>query len=446
MKTAARLIATLLALATCPLTARIISPDGSAYLSVSAHPVLRADYAAGNLFDQYLTVNQDPGDDNDSGRAWASDFDLTTAVVEFELAQSHSVEGFAYSQRQYLINDANDKFTAVDIWVSETTAYSATAYSATAAPADAPRFSNIPLRTDATDQFLLYRLPEAIEGRYFRFAFKRPFNSEGVAGGTELRLVTDLPTIATPADPAIISPDGSLYTHVVASAELNGNYSADKLFDQNLLPGDDPGSNSDAGRAWAIQSGQEVGTLSFQLDQPYLVSSLVYSQRQFQVYNFNDKVRTLEIWASGSSPLTSEPDRAPDATLTLNEELTDRFIDYPLPNTLRGRYFFLKFHAAPGDGIIGGTELRLAGSPAAEAAPLAITSLVRGATALDLELTVPAPGNFLLQYSHTLAPDSWQPVENGRFQAEFPHIHLRDREPGNLQPADGKVFYRVIAN
>ncbi|MDP0491393.1 MAG: discoidin domain-containing protein [Verrucomicrobiota bacterium JB023] len=437
MKENILLLATTFALLSPSLTARIISPDGSAYTSISANYELRSGYEAENLFDQYLLAGQDAGDGNDAGRAWAGNETSPSAVIEFELDAVHDVDAIVYAQRQYLSYVENDKFAAVDIWASETTAFSSTT-----APSQAAQVTNLSLRTDLTDKFQLYRLPTTIRGKYFRLEFKRALNATGIAGGTELRLVENL----TSASSEIISPDGSLYTSVQANSELNGNYVASNLFDQNLNPGDDPGSNSDAGRAWAIGSGS-TATLSFQLDRVYQVESLLYSQRQYNASNSSDKARRVEIWTDTSSPLTTQPNRLPDATLSLDPFSSDLFLEYALPTSLNGRYFFLKFYSY-GGGLMGGTELRFFGSSGEGDAQPRIMGLRRDSANnhLDLSLKVPAPASYKLQYATDLSANNWTDLPNGSFVAEFADIDFRDTHAATVAPADGKAFYRVIEN
>ncbi|MGJ8725952.1 MAG: hypothetical protein ACSHYB_15465 [Roseibacillus sp.] len=431
MKNTHTLLIAFFALSVSFATARIISPDGSGYTSVSAHPVFSSAYSASNLFDQFLTINEDPGSGSDSGRAWASANSATSAVVEFELDSVQDVAAFAYAQRQFGSGNSTDKFGSVNIWVSETTPFSSFT-----APATGPQVSNLSLSTNITDTFKLYALPSIQRGRYFRFEFTNPITATGIPGGTELRLVSELSQVSTNG---IISPTGTLYTNVQANSSVNGNYTPDNLFDQTLAVGDDPGNGSDSGRSWAIGS-TSVGTVSFQLDRVYDVGALIYAQRQFNDSDQNDKADTVEIWSSDSAPITAEPARSADASLTLNVNVTDTFLSYPFSAPISGRYFFLKF-ATSGFGLIGGSELRLAPSVVSVSPPV-ITNLVKRDFAVDLTMEIP-PGSFKLQYSYDLLPNSWSDVPGGTFGSELTTIDFRDTHAGNVYPTNGKVFYRL---
>ncbi|MDQ8192642.1 hypothetical protein QEH58_20270 [Roseibacillus persicicus] len=432
------LLATL-ALSSSLLPARIISPDGSAYTNVTANSSLRAEYDVANLFDQYLTINQDPGSGIDAGRAWATEAAVTTPIVSFELDNVYDVDALAYAQRQYQSYSANDKCVSVDIWVSETTPFSATS-----PPSSAPQISNLTLETGETDLYKLYRFPSSVRGRYFLCKFSRSANAGGIGGGTELRLVTDLPAEVSGTS-AVISPDGSLYSNVQASSILNANYTADNLFDQELAIGASATNGSDSGLAWAIaDSDGEEGSVSFELDQVYQIDSLLYAQRQFSFYNFNDKARTLEIWSSRNAPITEQPDRSADQTLTLDEASTDFYLEYTLNSPIAGRYFFLRFTNPSASGHFGGAELRLAGFPTTGSFEPQITSLQKEDSFIDLELKVPAQGRYKVQYSYDLSNSSWLDLPDSEIEAEFPIINLRDTQLNNLNPNDGKVFYRIM--
>ncbi|MDP0491729.1 MAG: hypothetical protein Q7Q71_11830 [Verrucomicrobiota bacterium JB023] len=434
-----RTLLTALAFATQLLPGRIISPDGSAYTNVTANSVLRSEYDVENLFDQYLTVNQDPGSGNDSGRAWATNASVSTPIVSFELDAVYDVDALAYAQRQYLDYNENDKCTSVNIWVSETTPFSSAS-----APATTPQVSNLLLQTDVTDLFKLYRFPSSVRGRYFLLEFNRGPSAGGIGGGTELRLVTSLPDEVS-GTPEVISPDGSLYTNLQANSSLNAQYGVENLFDQELTVGDDATSGtSDSGSAWAIaESDGEEGWVSFELDRSYQITALHYAQRQFSFYNFDDKARTLEIWSSSNVPITEQPSRAADRTLTLNENSTDLYLEYTLDSPITGRYFFLRFSTPNPDGHLGGAELRLVGYPAALVGAPRISSVHKGDDAIDLELDVPYPGLYRVQFTHDLSSPSWTDLHDDDVEAQFPIINLQDTLSDNLNPVGGKVFYRI---
>ncbi|BDS07179.1 hypothetical protein NT6N_22190 [Oceaniferula spumae] len=166
----------------------------------------------------------------------------------------------------------------------------------------------------------------------------------------------------------IISPDGSLYTSVTGSPGVNPNFTVDKLFDQTIAIGGDPGSGADEGRSWAAANGTAPNgpRLEFELDKSYTITNLVYAQRQFNTNQNRDKNTTARIWASTTTPFTSlnTPAGPADATVSLNfTTASDIFTDYKLATPIDGRYFYIEFDEAPNSGnndVTGGAELRLA--------------------------------------------------------------------------------------
>ncbi|BDS06567.1 hypothetical protein NT6N_16070 [Oceaniferula spumae] len=186
-------------------------------------------------------------------------------------------------------------------------------------------------------------------------------------------------SLIMPATAAIISQDGSLYTSVSGSpGAAGGDFGADNLFDQNLNIGDDPGSDADSGRSWAANATNPV--VEFELDQVYIITDLVYGQRQFGNNQDRDKHTTANIWASETTAFTLTPPAGPaDASIALNFTTAgDTFTNYNLSAPITGRYFYIQFIEAPNSGNTdptGGSELRFQGDAVPEPSSALLASL-----------------------------------------------------------------------
>ncbi|BDS07106.1 hypothetical protein NT6N_21460 [Oceaniferula spumae] len=185
---------------------------------------------------------------------------------------------------------------------------------------------------------------------------------------------------ATTANAAIISQDGSLYTSITGSPGFNANLEVSNLFNQNYTVGFNPGVG-DAGGAWAAANGTapDGPRLEFELDQVYIITDLVYGQRQFASQD-RDKNQTARIWASSTTAFTlATPAGAPDATVNLNFTTAGpAFTNYALSSAITGRYFYIEFDEAPNGGNndpTGGNELRFQGDAVPEPSSAALLGL-----------------------------------------------------------------------
>ncbi|YCM43221.1 discoidin domain-containing protein [Verrucomicrobiaceae bacterium 227] len=164
------------------LNAAIISTDGSLYTGITVNSEYSAAYTADNLFDQTLSIGDNPGTGDDSNRAWSVVADQGNAIIEFELDAVYTIDALIYSQRQFNSNDTRDKSESVSIWASSTTPFT------TGTPTVAADIVNLSLNTNVTDTFTSYSLPSNLTGRYFRLEFEALASSEdSYIGGTELR-------------------------------------------------------------------------------------------------------------------------------------------------------------------------------------------------------------------------------------------------------------------
>lgn len=416
----------LLAVLALPAAAEIISPDGSLYTNVQSQAAF-ANFPANNLFDQNLAINDDPGSGSDSGRSWAQQNTSSPAVVSFQLDQAYDISGFVYAQREFNSNSSSDKSPSVDIWVSDTTPFGNTV------PTTLPFYNDIPLDVFSRDIFKLYRFRFPVSARYFCFAFANTAN--GAVGGAELRLTTN-------TDP-LISQDGSRYTNISANSEFSSSFRAANLFDQNLNIGDDPGSGSDANRSWAVRSTSFTAVIAFELDQVYDISALVYAQRQFN-QNSTDKMGAVRIWASETTPFTTANPGTPATVpyFDLFTNIFDSFVSYDLEQNIRGRYFRMEFQQAHGSSLDapGGSELRFRGSPAPSPDPTVTSiSYLTATDQISLTYNIPTAGQYQLERSTTLAPNSWIRVANG---GDLRNVQGNGTYTSPTGIAD-KAFYRI---
>ena len=162
--------------------APIISPDGSGYLNFATPSELSSKFAASNLFDQNLAINEDPGSGSDSGRAWAVSLTTDLPRVSFSLDQVYDVSDLVYAQRSFRDSTADQNAT-VSIWVDESTPFG------TARPTRAPDLQDLPLLRNVLDRFVSYHLPNVLRGQHFHLEFSgSQENNSDRPGGTELRL------------------------------------------------------------------------------------------------------------------------------------------------------------------------------------------------------------------------------------------------------------------
>jgi hypothetical protein len=172
----------------------------------------------------------------------------------------------------------------------------------------------------------------------------------------------------------VVDPTGAFYTSISANSEFSPQYAAVNLFSHNVT-GLAVGSQVEftAGVDWAIV-GTGPGYVRFQVDQVYQVSSVFYAQRMGAGAGA-DKIDTLSIWASSTTPFApSDPGTPPLTTVTIANKNSGIWCEYPLPIQISGRYFLVKVVQTSGSGgNIGGNEFRLGASPVDTTAPAVVS-------------------------------------------------------------------------
>ncbi len=162
-----------------------------------------------------------------------------------------------------------------------------------------------------------------------------------------------------------IGPVASIYTGIASSSDYpDPNYVGTNMFDSNLT-GVPVGAHLN-GKDWA-DDGYAIAFapayLAFQVDQSYPVTALMYAQRNSQSGQTIDKITTLSIWASQTTPFTAaDPGTTPDAVVAIPQIDAAILHAYVLTNTITGKYFVIKVEQNPivfGSNI-GGNEFRLA--------------------------------------------------------------------------------------
>lgn len=162
-----------------------------------------------------------------------------------------------------------------------------------------------------------------------------------------------------------VGASGAIYSGVSASSQYpDPNYVATNMFDSDLT-GVALGTQL-SGKDWADDG---YGTafapafLAFQVDQSYTVSAVLYAQRNDQAGQTIDKITSLNLWASQTTPFTAaDPGTAPDATVSIPDVDAGILHAYALPATVTGQYFLLEVVQDPivTGSNIGGNEFRLA--------------------------------------------------------------------------------------
>lgn len=161
-----------------------------------------------------------------------------------------------------------------------------------------------------------------------------------------------------------IGASGAIYTNISWSSEYDADYSGTNMFDSDLT-GVSIGTHL-AGNDWADDG---YGTafapayLAFQVDQSYAVSAVLYAQRNDQSGQTIDKITSLSVWASATTPFAAgDPGTTPDAVVSVPDVDAGVLHAYVLPATVTGQYFVVEFAQNPivyGSNI-GGNEFRLA--------------------------------------------------------------------------------------
>jgi Concanavalin A-like lectin/glucanases superfamily/Immunoglobulin I-set domain/Immunoglobulin domain len=177
---------------------RPLGLSGVIYTNISASSQYpNINYAGTNLFDSDL-IGIALGT-HLSGKDWADDgvtFALAPAYLAFQVDQVYQVNAIFYAQRNVNSGNPTDKITALSLWASETTPFTA------ADPGVAPgALISIP-EIDAANLHR-YILPTTMTGRYFLLKVEQnPTVVNSNIGGNEFRLgVFATPTLAFSASP-----------------------------------------------------------------------------------------------------------------------------------------------------------------------------------------------------------------------------------------------------
>lgn len=161
-----------------------------------------------------------------------------------------------------------------------------------------------------------------------------------------------------------IGPSGSVYTSITASSQYpDPNYVGTNMFDSDLT-GVPLGTHL-TGKDWADDgygSSFAPAYLAFQVDQSYQVSGVLYAQRNDQSGQTIDKVTSISVWASQTTPFAAaDPGTPPDAVVSIPDIDAGILHAYVLPATVTGQYFVIEVDQDPivfGSNI-GGNEFRL---------------------------------------------------------------------------------------
>ena len=155
----------------------------------------------------------------------------------------------------------------------------------------------------------------------------------------------------------VIDPTGVNYTVISDSSHFDASYTAANLFDLNMTGV--PVGTGLAGNDFA-KSGTGESYVAFQLDQNYTnIGSIFYAQRGANSTTV-DKVWTISIWASSSTPFTAaDPGVPANSVVEVNHTPGAAWTEYALTNTIVGQYFLLKLEQTVLAGNPGGREFRL---------------------------------------------------------------------------------------
>lgn len=161
----------------------------------------------------------------------------------------------------------------------------------------------------------------------------------------------------------VLDPTGAIYTDVSASSQFSAAYAATNLFDKDV-GSVTVGQTFSAGAEFAKAGSGDVW-VAFQVDQPYAIGSVFFSQRSGST--IGDNMQRLSIWASPSGPFTAaNPGTAPNTVVSLLPNVgSPTWVEYLLTNALNGQYFLLHLEQTTVGGNPGGSEMRLGLMPPA---------------------------------------------------------------------------------
>jgi hypothetical protein len=232
------------------------------------------------------------------------------------------------------------------------------------------------------------------------------YRANGTLAAALLTLLSS-PGPATAFD--VIDPAGGNYSNVNDSSHYSDSWTAVNLFTYDLTG---VATGTVLGGSEYAKSGTGASFVSFELDQVYAgVASVFYAQRGGNDPNA-DKVSTLSLWASETTPFgTDDPGVAPNTVVSITNSTGGLWSEYLLTNVISGQYFLVKFDQNTPSGNPGGNELRLGASlglaPVVVAVTPASTDTYDGNS---VQFKVQAMGTAPLSYQ-------WQagPIGSGNF-------------------------------
>lgn len=165
-----------------------IGPSGAIYADVSASSDYPdPNYVATNMFDSDLTGVSIGS--HLTGKDWADDGYGTAfqpAFLAFQVDQVYQVSAFLYAQRNDQSGQTIDKITALSIWASQTTPFTASD------PGTTPDVA-VPIPDIDAGILHAYVLPTTITGQYFLIKVEQnPIVTGSNFGGNEFRLGTEI--------------------------------------------------------------------------------------------------------------------------------------------------------------------------------------------------------------------------------------------------------------
>lgn len=159
----------------------------------------------------------------------------------------------------------------------------------------------------------------------------------------------------------VLSPQGTLYTNVIASSVFGNNpsWGPTNLFKtdvSNLALGATM-TTEGGGHEWAKAGGGDAW-IAFEVDQTYPVGAVYWSQRVGS--GTGDNMQILSLWASDTPFTAADPTTPPDNVIPLNPNSGNPvWTRYLLTNQVSGRYFLMHLEQTNVTGNPGGSEMRL---------------------------------------------------------------------------------------
>jgi hypothetical protein len=159
----------------------------------------------------------------------------------------------------------------------------------------------------------------------------------------------------------VLSPQGTLYTNVVASSVFGNNpsWGPTNLFktDVSNLPLGATMLTEGGGHEWAKAGGGDAW-IAFEVDQTYPIGAVYWSQRVGS--GTGDNMQILSLWASDTPFTAADPATPPDNVVPLIPNSGNPiWTRYLLTNQVSGRYFLMHLEQTTVTGNPGGSEMRL---------------------------------------------------------------------------------------